>query len=525
MAHSALQLSAFSVFSPLAGAAVEMAVAWRYGSSAIVDGFRIAYVVIAVGAGVLFVQILPHVLIPLFVERRATKSESEAWQLALTVAASIGALAASAAILVWLATGTLVRSLAPGLSPEATAYACFLLRVFATALPAMAWCATMNGVLHVYGRFFLLPLSQSLSNLALFVCVLAGGWHDGRNALARGVLIGVVITAVLHGAYILRVLRERKLRLGDILRWVPQSHLLTALRVALPLVGVVAIQQWIAVVLNRVLSTMGPGRVAQWGYSWKLLLIAAIAPTALATVLFPRLSQEATEGGSAKAAATIDRTVRMSLFLIVPLIPALVLARWPLVSLLFGRGAMDPKSLRAIADMFAIGLLQAPTVAFCGSLLKSAYARKNFGGPLIVCAATAFFATLAFPVAARLYGAGGLIIAATCERWLNAAGMVLVEFQANRRFRVIGMGAYLARLAAVSTAIAMVGYFLWLPAGNRLVGHSSLVLALQLSTYGGIVLFLWLVAIRWLRLEEAHAVKALISSLMPVGLLRSSATL
>lgn len=513
------------MFSPLAGAAVEMAVAWRYGSSAVVDGFRIAYVMIAVGAGMLFVQILPHVLIPLFVERRATRSESEAWQLAVTVAAAIGVLAASAAAFVWLATGALVRVLGPGLSPEAATHARFLLRVFAIALPAMAWCATMNGVLHVYGRFFLLPFSQSLSNLAVFVCIFWGGWREGRNAFACGVLMGVAIMTGLHAAYILRILSERQLGLRDILRWTPLRAIVGALRIALPLMGVVAVQQWTALVLNRVLSTMGPGRVAQWGYSWKLMLIAAIAPTALATVLFPRLSQEANEGASAKAAATIDRTVRMGLFLIVPLLPALVLARWPLISLLFGRGAMDSDSLRAIADLFAVGLLQAPTVAVSGSLLKSAYARKDFRGPLMVCTTTALLASLAFPAAARLYGAHGLIVAAAGERWLNAAGMVMVELRANSRFRVAAMSAYFARLATLSTVIAALGYILWAPIGSWLVGASSAVMAFRLASYGAIVLMLWLFASRIVHMEEADAVKALIGSRIPAVATGRSATL
>jgi peptidoglycan biosynthesis protein MviN/MurJ (putative lipid II flippase) len=179
---------------------------------------------------------------------------------------------------------------------------------------------------------------------------------------------------------------------------------------------------------------------------------------------------------------------------------------------------MDSQSLRSIADMFAIGLLQAPTVAFTVTLLKSSYARKDFQGPMAVCAVTAVFATLAFPMAAGLGGPRGLIIAAACERWLNAAGMALVEFRANRRFRLSAIGVNLARLTVVSTAIAFFGRLIWLPAENWLAGNSSLVSALQLSGYCALVLLLWFAVTRRLRLEEAESLESLIRSVMPGGL-------
>ena len=518
--HSAFQLAAASLFSPVAGAAVEMAVAWRCGSSALVDGFRIAYVIIAVGAGMLFVQILPHVLIPLFAECRTRDSESEAWRLAISVAAAISALTAAAAAAICLASGAAVRALGPGLTPEAAGHAEFLLRVFAITLPALAWCATINGVLQIYGRFLLLPISQGINNLALCVFILTAGPQISGNSFAYGVLAGTAIMTFLHAAYIVRVLAASALTWNSVLHWTRVTYLRKAVRIAFPLLLGVVIQQWTVMVLNRVLSTLGPGKVAQWGYSWKLLLIVAIAPTALATVLFPRLSQKAAAGDA--ASTTIDRSVRMSLFLIVPLLPALIIIRWPLVLLMFRHGAMDLLSARAIADLFMIALLQAPTFAFSVTLIKSAYARKDFTGPLVVCAITATAATLGFPAAAKMFGLRGLVIAAAGERWLNAAGLILVESRANRRFRPRTAVLYLARLLSISTAIAALSYFLWLPFKGHMAGTSPLNLILQLLTYAFTVGLLWLAVSGPLRIEEAESLKSLLFTRFATALLKST---
>ena len=67
-ARSAAGLAILSVLSPIVGIAVETAVAWRFGTSAAVDAFRIALAIVYIGQQLFVGSLFPNVIIPLFAE-------------------------------------------------------------------------------------------------------------------------------------------------------------------------------------------------------------------------------------------------------------------------------------------------------------------------------------------------------------------------------------------------------------------------------------------------------------------------
>ena len=59
-ARAAIALTVLSLLSPIAGMAVEMALAWRYGTSSVADAYRIGAMLLLMGQQLLVLQILPH---------------------------------------------------------------------------------------------------------------------------------------------------------------------------------------------------------------------------------------------------------------------------------------------------------------------------------------------------------------------------------------------------------------------------------------------------------------------------------
>jgi peptidoglycan biosynthesis protein MviN/MurJ (putative lipid II flippase) len=59
-------LVALSVLSPVAGLAVEMALAWRFGTSAVVDAYRVTVLLVVFVQQLFVTAILPFVIVPIF---------------------------------------------------------------------------------------------------------------------------------------------------------------------------------------------------------------------------------------------------------------------------------------------------------------------------------------------------------------------------------------------------------------------------------------------------------------------------
>src|SRR2546425_12717493 len=118
-ARAAATLSGLAVLSPLAGLAVEIALAWRFGASPTVDAFRIGMLLLVFGQQLFVIQILPHAVVPVFAEYRGRGQEKEAWHVALSVANLLLVPAILFSVLVFFHPEPIVGLLAPGLAGEA----------------------------------------------------------------------------------------------------------------------------------------------------------------------------------------------------------------------------------------------------------------------------------------------------------------------------------------------------------------------------------------------------------------------
>ncbi len=89
-AQAASTLTVLAVLSPVADLAVEMALAWRFEASSMIDTFRIASLILVFGNQLFLSQLLPNIVVPLLSEYRAKVIEREGWRLAFSFAGLLG---------------------------------------------------------------------------------------------------------------------------------------------------------------------------------------------------------------------------------------------------------------------------------------------------------------------------------------------------------------------------------------------------------------------------------------------------
>ena len=454
--HSAAVFALWSIASPMAGVFGEITLAWRFGASDLMDAYRSISLLLNFGSAFLFAQILPHLLIPAFCELRAKNSEDAAWQFSFSMGAAIGIATSIAAGWAALNPGLTVDILGPGLSVGARAKAGQLVAPFAFALVLMTWSGVMNGVLQNYDVFIVLPLSQMLGNVLLAVVVVFSTTGNGTAYIGAAVLAGAILTAVIHLFWLLSIRRRRRLRGSIGVSRSALDRLWKWGRLGWPLVLLFIAQQWSIVAYNRAFSTLTPGTVATVGYSTKMLMLATLVPTSLATILFPGLSDAVARGDEGQAKRLFDRFLRMILFLCIPVIPLLWALRLDMVKILFGHGAMGAGDAKAIADLFALFLLSAPAFPLIGILLKLFYARHDTKTPVLVGCAAAVVAICLAPTAARLGNLRGVAMAWNLTNWLNAGGLLAAQAWMYGVVSLPNLLRHTGKLAAISGCLAAI---------------------------------------------------------------------
>lgn len=401
-------LTVLSVLSPLSGLVMEMVLAWRYGASGTVDAFRIASLVLVLGNQLFFGYLLPHVVVPLFSEYRAKGLEYEGWRLAFSMALILSLTSLILVSWVWFDPNALVGLLGPGLAAPGQEDASLLMRCFSLAFLLMVWSGMVSGILYIYRVFWLSAIAQLLPNLFVILAVFVIGSEWGVGAIALGILLGYAAMLGLFGYTLIRISKDSHIRLPACLRLGPRDGLLKALHLSVPLIVTIFIGQWGIIIINRALSGMPPGTLAEFGYAWKLLALISLLPAGLATVIFPAFADAHANNNPSEFSRLVTRAFRMTLLVTLPLAAALYVERIPLVSLMFGRGGMGMTAVAETAQLFGILLIGVPAGALSAALCKVAFSMHDTKSPTVVALISALAITIFVPYAAKTAGATGV---------------------------------------------------------------------------------------------------------------------
>ena len=448
---SAAILTILSLLGSISGLAMEMVLAWRYGASGTVDAFRIASLLLVIGNQIFLGYLLPHVVVPLFSEFRAKGREPDGWRLAFSIASILSLLSLFFVSWVWVDRGALVGLLGPGFKASSREDASMLIRCFSLAFPLMAWSGVASGILYVYRVFWLSAIAQLLPNSFVILTVFVAGRELGVGALALGILLGYVAMLGLFSLVLIRISRDSSIKLSSWFKLYSREGLMKALHLSVPLIATIFIGQWGIVIINRALSEMPPGTLAEFGYAWKLLALIGLLPAGLATVIFPAFSDAHARDNLAEFSRLVTRAYRMTLLLTLPLVAVLLVERIPLVSLMFGRGGMTTRAVAETGQLFGILLVGAPAGALNAALCKVAFSMQDTKSPMVVALISALAITALVPHAAVSGGANGVAWVFSVISWggvLLMMGYQIFRYKIMLVFEVVRFFGTLTALCA-----------------------------------------------------------------------------
>ena len=367
IAISFLWVSLFVFIGRLAGAAKEMAIAWRYGVSETVDAYVFIVNLITWPVAVWF-SVLTVVLVPLVAHVRHNnpvelpRFRGELLGLTLIIGLVLGVLATFG--LPWLLTTGWI-----GFSDKTLTEA----RRMAGALALLAPIGT---VISLFSAWMLAcnrrrnTLMEALPALAILIALLLPpGWLP--EPLLWGTVAGFALHLATLGAFLHRQgeLQTPRLTFGS-----------PAWQGFWGSIGIMATGQVLmsfTTIIDQVFAAdLGPGALSTLSYANRILaLILTMGATAISRATLPIFSATDAQGGNDVNALALRWAMWMFGLALLAII-----AVWPMshliVDILFERGAFQSKDTAAVAQLLQYGLLQLPFY-MAGLVLVSALSSKK----------------------------------------------------------------------------------------------------------------------------------------------------
>lgn len=353
----------FVFLGKLAGAAKEMAIAYRYGVSEEVDAYLFVFNLVSWPVGVWF-SVLTVVLVPLAARIRHDTSVDiprfRAELLGLTLLLGMGLM-----LFAWMGLPLLLRSPWTGLPPASVIIATNMVPVLALLAPLGVLISLFSAWMLSAGRHAN-TLLESVPALVLLVAILSfpGG---GAEPLVWGTVAGFAFHLV---SLAVPLARRDEIEAPCFTRQSPQWPAFWQ-GFGIMLVGQ-ALMSFIGIIDQFFAAHLGTGAIATLSYANRILaLILGLGATAVARATLPVFSQaQAQSGGQLHLHRVAAHWVRLLLvFGVAAMIVGWWLAPWA-VKLLFERGAFLVRDTEAVTEVLRYGLAQLPFY-FVGILFVS----------------------------------------------------------------------------------------------------------------------------------------------------------
>ncbi len=359
--------------------------------------------------------------------------------------------------------------LAPGFAadPEKLALTVELSRITFPYLLFMSLVALLGGVLNSLYKFAAAAAAPILLNVVFIGALL---FVLPATGMAGHVLAWSVALAGI-GQFLLLAMAAR--RAGMALR-LPRPRLTPGvkrlLKLMVPGIASAGAMQ-INLMVGTVIASLQAGAVSYLYYADRVYqLPLGLIGVAFGVVLLPDLARRLRAGAEGEAMASLNRGLEFALLLTLPASIALMVVPWPIVIVLFERGAFGRAASDATAWALAAYACGLPAFVLIKLLNPAFFAREDTMTPLKmamagVAANVALSLLLFWLLRSRGLGHVGLALATAISAWLN----VLLLAWALRSRGFLHLDARLKhRLARIGAASLAMGAALWVLQGALL---------------------------------------------------------
>jgi murein biosynthesis integral membrane protein MurJ len=405
-----------------------------FGTSPSADALSLAFFIPDTIGNNLMAWAIGVACVPMFAKLLARDEMKRLQRVFLQVTVYTMLLAGLCWLLLYLFQDEVLLTLGSGFTPEVFALCRKLLLVMLPTMVLFPLCMIGSAALQAMGSFAppaWAPVVFNSFYLGAVAILFALGADQERGAwyTAIGIVAGVVAMVVLVAWAFFK-----KGGLG----WLSWRGRLFAdhgdlKRITLtfaPYLLILLCSQLIYTVERHVASLLGSGTIAGLNYAFRLSQFPNwVFVAALTTVLLPAMARAFEQKNPAQVRSSLNRAVKMTLLLTVPISIVLCLARVPIVSLLLQHGSFDEQSLHTTADILMGYSLAIVPTALVAVGLRYYMAVERMRVPTWL-ALVAFVVTVTFDLlGAPQIGPVALGYGAAMGAWVNAALLMVFVYR------------------------------------------------------------------------------------------------
>jgi putative peptidoglycan lipid II flippase len=497
LATASLILTVAALASRLLGWVRLLVIGSQFGASRELDAYFAAFRIPDAIFQLVVAGALSAALIPVFSSYRARQQEAEAWRLASSVINLVVIALAALSLVMAIFAPLLVPIVAPGFDAPTTELTVRMTRIMLLSPVLIGMGAVVSGILNSYQRFAIPSLAPLAYNLAIIGAAIFLAPLIGVEGLAVGVALGSLAHLLIQLPELGRVGQRYDLTIG-------LNH--PGVRKVVWLMGPrtlgLAAGQLNFIVSTVLASGLPEGSLTAYNYAFQLSQIpVGVLGVSVAVALFPTLSRDAALGNVGQIRSQVATSLRVLIFLALPLTAAMIVLAGPIASVFFQYGLFSERSADRTAGalvFFAIGLVGHIVVHV---LTRAFYAMQDTRTPVLwAIIAVAINVPLMIWLVGPM-GVEGLALALSISAVLEVIGLL---WALHRRIDSVEeadvvRSAGRSAVAAVAAGLLMLGGLTVvrdvLP--DALVGGLSRLLVVAiLTTAGGIIYVLVASALR-----------------------------
>jgi putative peptidoglycan lipid II flippase len=354
----------FAVFcSRILGLVREQVLANFFGAGMAMDAFVVAFRIPNLLRDLFAEGALSAAFVTVFTDYDQRLGKGQTWRLANNILISLTILVGSISLLGILASGYLVRLMAPDFEQIAgkTALTVIMTQIMFPFLPMISLAAVVMGILNTKGKFFIPAMASSFFNLGSITSGVALALILPYYGIPA--IIGMAIGTLLGGGLQLAVQLPSLSKVGYQFQWVADwrdAGLRRIFWLMTPaIIGLSATQ--INIFINTFFaSSCAQGSVAWLNYAFRLLQFPiGVFGVAISVAAMPVVSRYASQQDLDGLKTAFTSAMVMTLLITIPASVGLAMLAKPIIALIFEHGrftAFDTSQTASALVFYTLGL-------------------------------------------------------------------------------------------------------------------------------------------------------------------------
>jgi putative peptidoglycan lipid II flippase len=472
------------VLGKLSGVVREMVVSAQFGLSSELDAYLVALTIPTIINNIVAGSTIVAAMMPTLA-RYLTKNDRAGFWYAASIVTNIVLLITGALTVgVMLLPMPIIAMVGAGFAESTQQMAAQLLVI---VMPTLALGALLNMllvVLNALDRFVAPALIFLALNLGIIVTVVLLAPALGIYAVAWGFLIGVALQVAIQFVELRREQPRYFLRLDWHHPVLPEVW-----RAFVPIAALSVVAQINLVVDKMMATTLPPGSVSALYYGDSILGLFYMLGVSLGIGVFPSLSRSVAADDLASAARAVTTSLRMLIFVLMPLTLLLIAFAEPIIGLILGRGKFDVNAVGMTGSalaMYAIGLI---AMALLNILQRAFYALSDSVTPFVVGAATMLLHIVLNWVLMQSLLHAGIALSASLATILGTLGLIGLLARRLPNIPARDLAMYLARCGAIALISALVAFLVFNGLKVGVVTWTGRIAGVLCAALGGAIYF------------------------------------